>query len=59
MNIDEGKEKLLHYWNEKPVETLLVGAAVVTAVSKLIDSISGIQSRRAYARRVDPKRKRR
>jgi hypothetical protein len=48
-----GKDKLVQYWNEKPVETLVVGALVATAVSKLIDSLSAVQGRRAYARQVN------
>lgn len=40
-------------WNENPVLVLGVGAAAVTAVSKLLDSVSAAQGRKAYAKQVN------
>jgi hypothetical protein len=51
--MNTAKDKLLAYWNEKPIESLLIGAAVATAASKLIDALSAAQGRRAYAKQVD------
>lgn len=40
-------------WNENPVLVLGVSAAAVTAVSKLLDSVSAAQGRKAYAKQVN------
>jgi len=40
-------------WNENPMLVLGVGAAVVTAASKLLDSVSAAQGRKAYAKQVN------
>ena len=40
-------------FHESPEMVLLAGAAVVTAAAKLIDSTSGAQSKRAYARKMN------
>lgn len=40
-------------WNENPIAVIGVSALAVTAASKLIDSLSGVQSRRAYAKKMD------
>lgn len=48
---------LKRQWNENPLAVLAVGAAVVTAGSKLLDTASGVQSRRAYAKQVNKKNK--
>ena len=39
-------------WDENPIATIGVAAMAATAAAKLIDSISGVQSRRAYAKRM-------
>ena len=46
-------DKLKAYWNENPLAVLAVGAAAVTALSKLIDASSAAQGRRAYAKQVN------
>lgn len=46
-------DKLKAYWNENPLAVLGVGAAVVTAVAKLLDASSAAQGRRAYAKQVN------
>jgi hypothetical protein len=40
-------------WNENPMLVLGVGAAAVTAASKLIDAVSAAQGRKAYAKQVN------
>lgn len=44
-------DKIKQAWNENPIGVAIVATGVCTALAKLIDSVSGIQSRRAYARR--------
>jgi hypothetical protein len=51
-----GVDKLLALWNENPIMVMFAGAAVMTATSKLIDAVSGIQGRRAYAKMANRKR---
>lgn len=43
-------------WNDNPLAVIAVGAGALVAVSKVIDSLSGIQSRRAYAKMHQPRR---
>lgn len=40
-------------WNENPLLVIGVGAAAVTAASKLLDSVSAAQGRKAYAKQVN------
>lgn len=47
------KDKLKQLWNERPLEVAAVGAAVVTAAAKLIDVVSASRSRKAYAKQVN------
>lgn len=51
-NMNNGLNKLKQYWNEKPVETLLVLSAVAVSAAKLIDAVSAAQGRRAYSQQV-------
>lgn len=51
-----GWEKLRDKWNEDPVQVVIVGSGAMMATAKLIDSISAMQGRRAYARDVDTRR---
>lgn len=44
--------KLKTQAEENPMLALGVGAAAVTAASKLIDSLAGVRSKRAYAKRM-------
>lgn len=43
-------------WNENPLTVIAVGAGALVAVSKIIDSLSSIQSKRAYAKMHRPRR---
>jgi len=44
------KEKLKQQFNENPLQVLAVGAFVTTAAAKFIEALSGVRSKRAYAR---------
>lgn len=45
--------KIKQFWNEHPVETIVIGTAALAAAAKFIDAMSAAQGRRAYARQVD------
>lgn len=47
------KDKLKKAWNDNPLACIAIGALAVGATAKLIDSLSGVQSRNAYARRMN------
>ncbi|AXQ61277.1 hypothetical protein SEA_LIBERTYBELL_36 [Streptomyces phage LibertyBell] len=47
----EGWKKFKAAWNENPLLVIAVSAGAMTAAAKLIDAVSGVQSRRAYSRR--------
>jgi len=46
-------QKIKVTFEEHPVETIMVASLAITAVAKLIDSMSAAQGRRAYAKQVD------
>jgi hypothetical protein len=48
--------KIRQAWDENPLAVIAVAAGVMMAASRLIDSLSGIRSRAAYARRMDRRR---
>jgi hypothetical protein len=50
------KDKLNQQFNENPLQVLAVAAFVATAAAKLIAALSGVQSKRAYARMYRSKR---
>lgn len=56
--IKRGFVKLKMAWEDNPVMVIAVGAAAMTATAKLIDSISAVQGRRAYAKQINLKAKR-
>lgn len=45
--------KLQQQAEDNPILVLGVGAAAVTAVAKLVESVSAVQGRRAYAKQVN------
>jgi len=49
------KTKLKEKWDEDPITCIVVASFAAVAVSKVIDSMGGYQSRRAYARQVEYK----
>lgn len=40
-------------WKENPVAVISAGALAISAVAKLIDSVSAAKGRRAYAKQVN------
>jgi hypothetical protein len=46
-------EKIKAKFEEDPVATVGVAALAVTAAAKLIDSVYGARSKRAYARQIN------
>jgi hypothetical protein len=49
--MQEGWKKFKAAWNDNPILVIGVSATAMHAAAKLIDAITGIQSRRAYSRR--------
>ena len=47
------KQKLKDAWNEDPKSVIIAGAAALTAVAKIGDSVSQARSRKAYARMIN------
>lgn len=45
--------KLKRKFEEDPITVIMVGAFAVTALAKLIDTMSAVQGRRAYAKQVN------
>jgi len=45
-------EKLKKEFDENPLAVIGVAALATTAISKIIDSLSAVQGRRAYAKQV-------
>ncbi len=53
------KDRLKKEWNANPLQVIAIGALAATAVAKLLDSMSAVQGRRAYAKQVNHKVNRR
>jgi hypothetical protein len=47
--------KIKEAWDENPMLVITVGTAAVAALGKLIDAAGSIQSKRAYAKRMNKK----
>ncbi len=47
------KDRLKKEWNANPLQVIAIGALAATAAAKLLDSMSAVQGRRAYARQVN------
>jgi hypothetical protein len=52
-------DKLKEQWNENPLAVIAVTGFAATAVAKIVDSMSAAQGRRAYAKQVNYKIKKR
>jgi hypothetical protein len=52
-------DKLKEVWDENPLGVMLVGGFVTSSAAMLINALSAARSRRAYARQIDYKVKRR
>lgn len=48
-------DKIKEAWDENPMLVIVIGTGAVTALGKLIDAAAGIQSKRAYAKRMNKK----
>ena len=46
------RDKAKKLWEENPLETLMAGGAAMAGAAKLIDALSGIRSKNAYAKRM-------
>ena len=46
------KDELKKEWDENPLKVLLVTALVSNAAARLMNSVSAVQGRRAYAKQV-------
>jgi hypothetical protein len=53
-----GVDKLIRAFNENPLAVIAVSAAALTAMAKIIDAVSGVQGRRAYAKQINAKTRR-
>lgn len=53
------KERIIRAFEENPLATMGAVGLVFTGSAKLVDSLSGIQSRRAYAKRMNRKDRKR
>ena len=53
------KQRLKDEWERNPMQVIGVGALAATAAAKLLDAMSAAQGRRAYARQVDYRVKKR
>ena len=45
------KDKLKKQWDENPLAVMSIGALVATAAAKVVDTMTSVQSRRAYQSR--------
>lgn len=50
------KTRLKKEWNENPLQVIVVGALAVTAAAKLLDTMSHVRSRNAYATQINRRR---
>ena len=56
-NQPTGIDRLKDAWNENPLLVIGVATGACMAVAKLIEAVSGVQSKRAFARRTARRRK--
>ena len=56
-NQPTGIDRLKDAWNENPLLVIGVATGACMAVAKLIEAVSGVQSKRAFARRATRRRK--
>jgi hypothetical protein len=50
------KDRLKTEWNNNPLQVVGVAALAATAAAKLLDSMSAMKSRRAYAKQINRRR---
>ena len=46
-------DRLKTFWNEHPVESILLGAFALTATAKVIDSVNNTRNSRTWAKEVN------
>ena len=57
--MQKGIDKIKRKWEEEPLQVIVIATFAVTALTKLIDVTSQASSRRAYAKQIDYRVKRR
>lgn len=50
-------DKIKQAWDENPIVVITVGTAAVHGLAKLIEAVSGVQSKRAYAKQFNGKKR--
>jgi hypothetical protein len=50
-------KELQNAWSENPLAVIAVTSGAIVAISKLMDATAGVRSKRAYARKMDGKKK--
>lgn len=50
-------DKIKEAWDENPMLVITVGTAAVAALGKLIDAVGNVQSKRAYAKHYNSKKR--
>jgi len=48
-------DKIKEAWDENPMLVITIGTAAVAAAGKFIEAVGSIQSKRAYAKRMNKK----
>ena len=48
-------ESVKRYVNERPLESIAVATGALASVAKLIEAVSGVRSKNAYARKMNKK----
>lgn len=51
-----GVSKLMTVWEENPVLVLTVISGMAYSAAKVVDTVSSVQSRRAYAKQINRKK---
>ncbi len=54
-----GVRKLIQLWNERPAEVIMGATALMMGSAKFIEAMSGIRSKRAYAKKMNQSSKKR
>lgn len=56
--MSDASDKIKQAWNDNPIQVAMAGAVVLTALGKFIDALAAVQGRRAYAKQINHKVKR-
>ena len=52
-----GVRKIVQLWNERPAEVIMGVTGLFLATAKIIEAASGVASKRAYAKRMNRRRR--